>query len=79
MLYGRALLKGRGLQVNRDVSDLVRLNFNDQAVSIAINEGTWEVCTNSQCNGSCERMGPGKHEVLNTALDKRVSSLRRLY
>lgn len=79
VLYGRAFLKGRGLQVNRDVSDLVLLNFNDQAESIAINEGTWEVCTNSQFNGTCERMGPGKYEVLNTALDKRISSLRRLY
>lgn len=79
VLYGRAFLKGPGLQVNRDVSDLVRLNFNDQAESIAVNEGTWEVCTDSQFNGTCERMGPGKYEVLNTALDKRISSLRRLY
>ena len=79
VLYGRAFLKGRGLQVNRDVSDLVHLNFNDQAESLAINEGTWEVCTDSQFNGTCERMGPGKYEVLDTALDKRISSLRRLY
>ncbi|MBE3026319.1 beta/gamma crystallin family protein [Janthinobacterium sp. GW458P] len=79
VLYGRAFLKGRGLQVNRDVSDLVLLNFNDQAESLAINEGTWEVCSDSQFNGSCERMGPGRYETLNTALDKRISSLRRLY
>lgn len=79
VLYGRTSLKGPGLQVNRDVSDLVRLNFNDQAASIAVNEGTWEVCTDSQFKGSCERMGPGKYEYLGTELDKRISSLRRLY
>ena len=79
VLYGRAFLKGPGLQVNRDVSDLVRMNFNDQAASIVVNEGTWEMCTDSQFNGSCERMGPGKYETLGTTLEKRISSLRRLY
>ncbi|NBV19133.1 beta/gamma crystallin-related protein [Janthinobacterium sp.] len=79
VLYGRAFLKGPGLQVNRDVSDLVHLNFNDQAASMVINEGTWEVCTDSQFNGSCERKGPGKYETLSTTLEKRISSLRRLY
>ncbi|KAB8060511.1 beta/gamma crystallin-related protein [Janthinobacterium violaceinigrum] len=79
VLYGRAFLNGPGLQVNRDVNDLVRLNFNDQAASMVINEGTWEVCTDSQFNGTCERRGPGKYETLGTTLEKRISSLRRLY
>jgi hypothetical protein len=53
--------------------------YTDISCHVAISEGTWEVCADSQFNGTCERMGPGKYEVLNTALDKRISSLRRRY
>ncbi len=41
--------------------------YTDISCHVAINEGTWEVCTDSQFNGTCERMGPGKYEVLNLA------------
>lgn len=63
--------------MNRDVSDLVRMNFNDQTNSIVINAGDWEVCADAHYGGRCEILEPGIYNTLD-ALDGRISSLRRL-
>lgn len=78
LLYPRAFMGGRGLPVNRDISDLVRLNFNDQASSIVIDEGEWEVCTDAHYGGTCKVLERGSYGTLDT-LDRRISSLRRVY
>ncbi|MFZ4876579.1 beta/gamma crystallin-related protein [Janthinobacterium sp. Mn2066] len=77
VLYARSDMRGPGLSVNRDVRDLVSMNYNDQASSIVVHEGTWEMCEDSQYNGKCEVMGPGNYPDLK-GLDKSISSLRRL-
>ncbi|MBR7635980.1 beta/gamma crystallin family protein [Janthinobacterium lividum] len=77
LLYPRSHMGGRGLPVNRDVSDLVRMNFNDQTNSIVINAGDWEVCADAHYGGRCEILEPGIYNTLDV-LDGRISSLRRL-
>lgn len=77
VLYARSDMKGPGLPVNRDVRDLVSINYNDQASSVVVNEGTWELCEDSQYGGRCEVMEPGNYAFLDK-LDKRISSIRRL-
>lgn len=77
LLYPRASMGGRGLPVNRDISDLVRVNFNDQTSSIVIDEGEWEVCTDAHYGGTCKLLERGSYGTLD-ALDRRISSLRRL-
>lgn len=77
LLYPRSHMGGRGLPVNRDMSDLVRMNFNDQTNSIVINTGDWEVCADAHYGGRCEVLEPGIYNTLD-ALDGRISSLRRL-
>ncbi|WP_219117930.1 beta/gamma crystallin-related protein [Janthinobacterium sp. UMAB-56] len=78
-LYTDDNFKGRVVVLRDTTDDLSRVNFNDTVSSIQVDSGSWEVCTDSQFNGSCERMGPGRYEVLNTVFEKRISSLRRLY
>ena len=78
LLYPRAFMGGRGLPVNRDISDLVRLNFNDQTSSIVIDEGDWEVCTDAHYGGTCKVLERGSYGTLDT-LERRISSLRRVY
>lgn len=78
LLYPRAFMGGRGLPVNRDISDLVRLNFNDQTSSIVIDEGEWEVCTDAHYGGTCKVLERGSYGTLDT-LDRRISSLRRVH
>ena len=77
LLYPRAFMGGRGLPVNRDISDLVRLNFNDQTSSIVIDEGDWEVCTDAHYGGTCKVLERGSYGTLDT-LERRISSLRRV-
>ena len=52
------------------------LQFNDRAV-IVVNEGQWEVCSDSNFHGRCEVIGPGEYGRLN-AMENQISSLRRV-
>ncbi|APA69763.1 beta/gamma crystallin-related protein [Janthinobacterium sp. 1_2014MBL_MicDiv] len=78
-LYTDDNFKGRVVVLRDTTDDLWRVNFNDAVSSIKVDSDSWEVCTDSQFYGTCERMGAGRYEVLNAALDKRISSLRRPY
>ncbi|OYO26473.1 beta/gamma crystallin-related protein [Janthinobacterium sp. PC23-8] len=77
LLFPDADMGGEPLALERDTEDLVRQNFNDRAGSIVVNEGQWEVCSDSNFRGRCEVIGPGQYARLN-ALDNKISSLRRV-
>ncbi|WP_426078484.1 beta/gamma crystallin-related protein [Janthinobacterium sp. PSPC3-1] len=77
LLFPDADMRGEPLALDRNTEDLVRQNFNDRAGSIVVNEGQWEVCSDSNFRGRCEVIGPGQYARLN-ALDNKISSLRRV-
>ncbi|WP_158300040.1 beta/gamma crystallin family protein [Janthinobacterium rivuli] len=77
LLFPEAGMRGEPLALERNAEDLVRFNFNDRASSIIVNEGQWEVCSDSNFRGRCEVIGPGEYGRLN-AMENQISSLRRV-
>ena len=77
LLFPEAGMRGEPLALDRNAEDLVRYNFNDRASSIVVNEGQWEVCSDSNFHGRCEVIGPGEYSRLN-AMENQISSLRRV-
>lgn len=77
LLFPDAGMRGEPLALERSADDLVRFNFNDRASSIVVNEGQWEVCSDSNFQGRCEVIGPGEYGRLN-GLENQISSLRRV-
>lgn len=77
LLFPDAGMRGEPLALDRSADDLVRFNFNDRASSIVVNEGQWEVCSDSNFRGRCEVIGPGQYGSLN-GLENQISSLRRV-
>lgn len=77
LLFPEAGMRGEPLALDRNAEDLVRYNFNDRASSIVVNEGQWEVCSDSNFRGRCEVIGPGEYGRLNN-MENQISSLRRV-
>jgi hypothetical protein len=77
LLFPEAGMRGEPLALDRNAEDLVRYNFNDRASSIVVNEGQWEVCSDSNFHGRCEVIGPGEYGRLNS-MENQISSLRRV-
>src|SRR5450830_369588 len=77
LLFPEAGMRGEPLALDRNAEDLVRYNFNDRASSIVVNEGQWEVCSDSNFRGRCEVIGPGEYGRLN-GMENQISSLRRV-
>lgn len=69
--------RGRTVEINNDVHTMRDVNFNDNANSMVVNFGTWEVCEHADYNGQCRVFGPGRYEDLRDFSD-RISSIRRV-
>lgn len=76
-LFNDNALGGRRVAVNNDIRTLRDVGFNDNANSMIINEGTWELCEHADYQGQCRVYGPGRYNSLQDFSD-RVSSLRRI-
>jgi len=67
---------GRSIPISARVDNLDITQWNDRAVSMVINEGNWELCTDAFYRGSCSVFGPGSYRDLGNGLVRQVSSLR---
>lgn len=77
VLFARASFGGRRAELHGDVRTLDDYDFNDQAGSIIVNEGSWEVCEHADFRGRCIVLNPGRYEYLND-MNNRISSVRRV-
>ncbi|WP_071324951.1 beta/gamma crystallin-related protein [Janthinobacterium sp. 1_2014MBL_MicDiv] len=75
-VYSGAGQNGGSARLNRDTDDFVDIGFNDRTSSIVIYNGYWQLCSDSNYNGTCRVFGPGRHDDLGRGLDGRVSSAR---
>lgn len=75
-LYEGPNLSGRELTLNRDTRNIDRAGFNDRASSMAVQSGTWEVCTDVDFGGFCGMVGPGNYPMLDARFNNRISSAR---
>jgi len=76
-LFNDVGFRGRHVTINNDMSTLRDVGFNDNANSLVINYGTWEVCEHADFRGQCRTYGPGRYQDLGDFID-RISSIRRV-
>ncbi len=62
---------------NNEVRTLERYDFNDQAGSVIVNVGRWELCEHADFGGRCIVLEPGRYERLDD-MNNQISSLRRV-
>lgn len=77
VLYDGPDFSGRSVRIQGDTPSLYRRGFDDQASSMLIREGIWEVCTSEGYDGMCRTFEPGEYADLRR-FDNRIASLRRV-
>ncbi|MEO8849879.1 MAG: beta/gamma crystallin-related protein [Casimicrobiaceae bacterium] len=69
--------RGRSFGQDRPIANFQRFGFNDQASSVVIRRGEWEICTDARFAGRCVTLRPGSYPNLAAmGLNNRVSSAR---
>lgn len=76
-LFSEPNFGGARLPLRRDARSLDEFDFNDQAGSMLVQGGEWEVCVHADFGGQCRVYGPGRYARLGP-LDQQISSVRRL-
>jgi len=69
---------GDAVTVRNDASDLATLGVTDQASSLVIRSGRWEVCTQPNFQGDCRELQAGKYATLDPSLNHRIESVREV-
>ncbi|MBI2768906.1 MAG: glycine zipper 2TM domain-containing protein [Burkholderiales bacterium] len=69
--------RGRAFTTNQRVGDFTRYGFNDQASSVVIDRGRWEVCEHARFEGRCVVLRRGSYDSLRAlGMENKVSSVR---
>ena len=69
---------GRSVAVDRNVRDLSRVGFNDEASSAVVRGGRWTLCSEARFRGRCVTLRPGRYASLREmGLNDVVSSVRQ--
>ena len=69
--------RGRTFATSQPVSNFKQAGFNDQASSVVVEHGRWEVCDDSKYRGRCVVLRRGSYDSLrNMGLENRISSVR---
>lgn len=76
-LFSQRGFGGARVDVQNEVRTLVNVDFNDQASSVIINDGRWELCDDADFRGKCIVLGEGRYDDLRD-MNNRISSLRRV-
>lgn len=77
--YEEANFRGRSFSAEGQVRNLARYGFNDRASSVEVIAERWEVCEDSQFNGHCVVLRPGRYpSLVAMGLNNQVSSARML-
>ncbi len=76
ILFDQDQLNGRSIVVTENIVDLGNTGFNDETMSIVVEGGSWEVCTDAFFRGQCRIMKPGHYRRLEPTLFRSISSLR---
>ena len=79
VLYEHDNFSGRSVQSTHSVSNLADNGFNDQASSVIVRNGRWQICSDAYFGGRCETLGPGEYGSLRSmGFNDEVSSVRAL-
>ena len=70
--------RGRALTTDRAMGDLARQGFDNQAGSVVVDRGRWEVCEHPRFEGRCVVLRRGSYPSLREfGLNNEVSSVRQ--
>ena len=75
-LYDREYFQGSVMAFQNAADNLGNTGFNDQAASISVRSGTWEVCYDAYYQGGCMQLPPGDYPRLDPPFVRSISSLR---
>jgi hypothetical protein len=75
-LYERPQFGGMALGLDRPQQHLADHGFDNQAASVIVRNGRWQLCTDPDFRGSCLVLGPGQHASLPRAFQQQLSSVR---
>ena len=69
--------RGQAFSTNKQVSDFVRVGFNDRASSVGVDSGRWEACEHVSYGGRCVMLRQGSYESLQAlGMQNTISSVR---
>ncbi len=75
--YEREGFRGPAFSPDKQVRNFQRAGFNDQASSVVVDRGRWEVCEDARFEGRCVVLRRGSYDSLRgMGLDNRISSVR---
>lgn len=77
-IYKQPNFTGDAVTVRNEARDLGPLGITDQASSLDVRSGRWQVCTQPDFNGDCRTLGPGQYAALDPDLNHRIESVRAL-
>ena len=77
VLFSQTRFGGSQVDLRNDMRKLEQVDFNDQAGSVIINEGTWQLCDDADFRGKCIVLSKGRYDNLRD-LGDRISSVRRV-
>lgn len=77
-LYKQPGFAGGQLTLRGNTPEISSVGFSDQASSIVVSSGRWEVCTQPNFGGDCVTIGPGQYPVLDPRLNHRIESAREV-
>ncbi len=75
--YEREGFRGPAFATDKQVRNFSRAGFNDQASSVVVDRGRWEVCEDARFEGRCVVLRRGSYDTLRgMGLNNRISSVR---
>jgi len=74
-LYTGREYTGRSVTLIEPVSNLRRLDFNDQARSIRVHSGTWVICRDDDFRNNCRELNRSVSDLRRFGLDRAVTSI----
>jgi len=78
VMYEREGFRGRSVVIDKEMRNLDRRGLGDQARSIVVERGRWEVCEQPRFEGRCAMLRQGNYPSLKAAgLDGNISSVRK--
>ena len=75
--YEKDHFRGQTFATSQAVSNFKRTGFNNEASSVVVEHGRWEVCEDSQFRGRCVVLRRGSYDSLRAmGLNNQISSVR---
>jgi hypothetical protein len=77
-LYRNPNFGGAQLTLRGHSPNIGNFGFQDQASSLVVTSGRWEVCTQPDFQGDCVTLKPGEYPALDARLNHRIESAREV-